>query len=131
MHVSAKSDLVFFTARFLRPYLLRAGKHLNIHRHTKSETQKDHLTVKTTKRRNKLLSYLKNLESFLVVTSVAMRFFRNAARSTSKNELLESIRQTISLACSVLRGRAQKDVLVAAILCSCEKKGTWRLMFLK
>ena len=69
-----------------------------------------------------MLSYLKNLESFSVVTSVAMRFFRNAARSTSKNELLESIRQTMSLACSVLRGRAQKDVLVAAILCSCEKK---------
>ena len=60
---------------------------------TRSETQKDHLIVKTTKRRHKFLSYLKNLESFLVVTSVAMRFFRNAARSTSKNKLLVSIRR--------------------------------------
>ena len=83
MHVSANSDLVYFTARFLRPYLLRAGKHLVNALDLKHK--KDHLTVKTTKRRNKFLSYLKNLESFLVVTSVAMRFFRNAARRTSKN----------------------------------------------
>ena len=32
-----------------------------------------------------------------------------------KNELLESIRQIISLACLVLKGRAQKDVFETAV----------------
>ena len=123
VHVSANSDLVYFTARFLRPYLLRAGKHLVNALDLKHK--KDHLTVKTTKR-NKFLSYLKNLESFLVVTSVAMRFFRNAATQPDvlpkTRASWEHMPPTISLASSVLRGRAQKDVFMAVITCSSEKK---------
>ena len=61
------------------------------------------------------LKIFRTWSRFSVVTSVAMRFFRNAARSISKNELLKSIRQTISLGCSVLRGRAHNDVFEAAM----------------
>ena len=42
-----------------------------------------------------------------------------------QNELLESILQTISLACSVLRGRAQNDVFEAAMF---QRKETFKKM---
>ena len=42
-------------------------------------------------------------------------FLQERSQKYFQNELLESKRQTIGLACSVLRGRAQKDVFEAAI----------------
>ena len=58
-------------------------------------------------------------ESFSVAISTAMRFFRNASRSTSNTNFLSILSQTISLSFSVLRGRAQKDVFEAGMF---EKK---------
>ena len=45
-----------------------------------------------------------------------MRFFRNAARSSSKANFLSILSQTISLAFSVFRGRARKDVFVFKLI---------------
>ena len=54
MPVSAESaGFVVLMVRFILPYLLGAGKS-SLHR-TKSETQKDHLIVKTSERRNSVL----------------------------------------------------------------------------
>ena len=89
MPVSAESvGFIVLKVRFILPYLLGAGKSL-LH-HTKSETQKDHLIVKTTQRKKQCVTF-KTCSRFSVdVTSVAMRFFRNAARSTSKTSFLRA-----------------------------------------
>ena len=51
MTVSAESvGFIVLMVRFILPYFLGAGKS-SLHR-TKSETQKNHLTVKTTEKRN-------------------------------------------------------------------------------
>ena len=119
MRVSAGSDFacVLITVRliFLTSYMLKKS---SLHRRTKSETQKDYLTVKTTEKRKKNVCVtFRSWSRFSVVASVAMRFFRNAARSTSKTSFLRAyIGQAICLACSVFRGRAQKDVFEAAML---------------
>ena len=77
--------------RFILPYLLGAGKS-SLHR-TKSETQKDHLIVKTTERKKQCVTF-KTCSRFSVdVTSV---FFRNAARSTSKTSFLRAyVKQSV------------------------------------
>ena len=62
---------------------------------------------------------------FSVVTSVAMRFFRNAARSTSKTSFLRAhVKQSVWRG-SVLRGRAQNDVFEAAMF---QQKETFKKM---
>ena len=120
MHVSAKSDLVYFTARFLRPYLSGAGKHLV-----------NALDLK----HKKIIQQLKQLKekqisalplelgvAFFGRNQCLHAFLQERSQKYFQNELLESTRQTVILTCSVLRGRAQKDVFVAAIMCSSEKK---------
>ena len=52
-------------------------------------------------------------------------FLQERSQKYFQNELLASKRQTISLAGSVLRGRAQKDVFEAAIF---EQKKTFKKM---
>ena len=68
------------------------------------------------------MRYLKNLESFFSRNMCLHAFLQERSQKYFQNELLESKRQTTSLTCSVLRGRAQKDVFVAAIMGSREKK---------
>ena len=77
--------------RFVLPYLLGAGKS-SLYR-TKSETQKDHLIVKTTERKKQCVTF-KTCSHFSVVTSVAMRaFLQERSEKYFQNELLESIRR--------------------------------------
>ena len=88
VHLSAKSDLVYFTACFLRPYLLRAGKHLVNAlelKHKKIIQQLKQLQEKTN-----ICVTFRTWSNFSVVISVFMRFFRNAARSTSKTSFLRA-----------------------------------------
>ena len=120
VHLSAKSDLVYFTACFLRPYLLRAGKHLVNAldlKHKKIIQQLKQLQEKTN-----ICVTFRTWSNFFSRNQCLHAFLQERSQKYFQNELLESIRQTISLACSVLRGRAQKDVFVAAITCSSEKK---------
>ena len=114
MPVSAESaGFSILMVRFILPYLLGAKKS-SLYR-TKSETQKDHLIVKTTERKKQCVTF-KTCSRFSVVTSVAMRaFLQERSEKYFQNKLLESKRQTISLACSVLKGRAQKDVFEATM----------------
>ena len=109
MPVSAESvGFSILMVRFILPYLLGAGKS-SLYR-TKSETQKDHLIVKTTERKKQCVTF-KTCSRFSVVTNVAMRaFLQERSEKRFQIELLESIRQTISLACFVLKGRAHNDV---------------------
>ena len=115
MLVSAELNLVFSSQSVSFSLPLRRWKKSSLHRRTKSETQKDALTVKTTEKRSKYLCYLESLESFFSRNQCRHAFLQERSQKYFQNELLESIRQTISLACSVLRGRAQKDVLEAAM----------------
>ena len=52
-------------------------------------------------------------------------FLQERSQKYFQNELLESTRQRISLACSVLRGRAQNDVFQAATF---QQKKTFKKM---
>ena len=115
MLVSAESNLMFSSQCVSFSLPLRRWEKSSLHRHTKSETQKDHVTVKTTEKRSKYLCYLLNLESFFSRYQCRHAFLQERSPKYFQNELLENIRQTISLACSVLRGRAQKDVFEAAV----------------
>ena len=94
MPVSAESaGFIVVMVRFILPYLLGAEKS-SLYR-TKSETHKDHLTVKTTERKKQFVTF-KTCSRFSVVTSVAMRFFRNAARSTTKTSFLRAyVKQSV------------------------------------
>ena len=114
MHESAQSDLVFSRSFSIRPYPLGAGKR-SLASRTKSETQKDNVTVKTLEKRNKYLTYLLNLEAFFSGNQCRLAFLQERNHQCIQNELLESIRQKISLACSFLRGHAQKDVFEVAM----------------
>ena len=60
---------------------------------------------------NKHMPYLQNFELFFSRSYCPHAFLQERSKKYFQNELLESIRQTISLARLVLRGRAQKDVL--------------------
>ena len=95
MPVSAESaGFIVLMVRFILPYLLGAGKS-SLNR-TKSETQKNHLTVKTTEKKKHITVTFRPWSRFSVVTSVAMRFFRNAARSTSKTSFLTAyVKQSV------------------------------------
>ena len=115
MLVSAESNLMFSSQSVSFSLPLRRWKKSSLHRRSKSETQQDHLTVKTTEKRSKYLCYLLNLESFFSRYQCRHAFLQERSQKYFQNELLESIRQTISLACSVLIGRAQKDVFEAAV----------------
>ena len=99
----------------IRPYPLGAGKRSFASR-TKSGTQRDNVTVKTLEKRNKYLTYLLNWEAFFSHgNQCRLAFLQERNHLCIQNELLESIRQKISLACSVFRGRAQKDVFEVAM----------------
>ena len=58
-------------------------------------------------------------------------FLQERSQKYFQNELLESKRQTIKLACSVLRGRAQKDVFEAAMFEQKQRLKRRRPKFLK
>ena len=93
MPVSAESDLVFSwsLAAFHSSLPLRRWEKL-ASRNT-SETQNDHLTVKTTEKEKQICVTFRTVNS----TCVAMRFFRNAARSTSKWSLLGAVVTSVAL----------------------------------
>ena len=62
------------------------------------------------------MPYLQKFELFLSRSYRHHAFLQEHTKKYFQNELLESIRQTISLARLILRGRAQNDVLEETML---------------
>ena len=108
MLVSAESDLVFsWSVSFALPLRRWEKAHftdaLNL-KHKRIIQQ-----LKQLKKRKNIRVTFRTWSRFSVVTSVAMRFFRNAARSTSKTSFLRAyVKQSVWRARSSERARPKR-----------------------